>query len=181
MNRNEYLLCFSREFKRQLIGIVIAVLMFGLIHTFFMRRREGRWEHTGLFVDFVKVIFYGLLAYLTLYLQYDESTKMFSLSLINRKLSLGEMLVILLAALEVVAKVVNIIIRFENILKSNSKHIERVFENINKDQEQDKQKNQVEMERAKLKKVEEQKYKDSLTAIRVERLNKIKQKKFKYN
>ncbi|NOU92551.1 hypothetical protein GC093_04805 [Paenibacillus sp. LMG 31456] len=40
---------------------------------------------------------------------------------------------------------------------------------------------QLEIERASRKKLDEQRYKDKLTAIRIERLNKIKQKKFKYN
>lgn len=169
------------EFKGQLIGILVAVLMFGLLNTYIFRRREGRWEHTGLFVDFVKVLFYGLLAYLTLYLQYDEGAKQFSISLINRKLSLGEMLVILLAGLEVIANIVSVLIRLDNIFKSNSNHIDKVFEEIMSDHEQEKCRIQLEKERADKKKLREQEIKNQITAIRIERLNKIKQKKYKYN
>lgn len=165
------------DFKEQLISIVVLVLICGLLFTFFFRKREGRWEHTGLFVDFVKIVFYGLLAYLTLYLQYDESTRSFRLSLINRKLSLGEMLVILLAVLEVVANIVGMIIRIGNILRSNSKHFDRVFENIEENRVEQNQKKQLEIERKNNKELEEKQFKERLIAIRNERLNKIKQKK----
>lgn len=169
------------EFKGQLVGILIAVLMCGLLKTYIFRKREGRWEYTGLFVDFVKVLFYGLLAYLTLYLQYDEGSRQFSISLINRKLSLGEMLVILLAGLEFVSNVISMLIRFENIFKSNSNHIDKVFDEIRNVQEQEKHRIQLEKEKADKNKLVEQDIKNRITAIRIERLNKIKQKKYKYH
>lgn len=168
------------DFKRQLFGIVGIVLFFGLTLTFTMRRREGKWEHTGLVVDFVKVIFYGLLAYLTLYLQFDENTKKFSLSLIDRKLSLGEMLVVLLAVLEVVSNIVSIFIRFENISKSNSNHIKEIFDEFDRESEKQKRREQFEIEREKRQELEKKHYRERQIAIRNERLNRIKKKKFKY-
>ncbi|OAB45547.1 hypothetical protein [Paenibacillus antarcticus] len=172
------------EFKGQLIGIVVAVLLFGLIPAYSMRKREGYWEPIGLVVDFMKVIFYGLLTFLTLYLQYDEATKSFSLSLIDRKLSLGEILVILLAAFEVIANIISIRIGFGNISKSNTNHIIKILEDIEKDREEENCQKvlqiEMEMEMEIKRKLEEKQYKEKLIAIRNERLNKIKDKKYKY-
>lgn len=126
----------AKEVKDQIVGIVVFLLFISLISSFNWRDRDSKWDHGAVYIDFFKIIFYSILGLLTLYLQYDDVNKSLKWSLEGRNLSFAEILVVILAIIEVISNIFSYFQRQKNIQDTVSKDIKREFERHQKEYEE---------------------------------------------
>lgn len=152
----DLLLIPAEEVKDLIIQTVTVVLIFSLVSSLIWRKSNTKWDRAAIHFDFLKVIFYLILGLLTLYLNYDPVSKKLIFSIDGKNLSLAEILVIMLAILEVISNIFSIIQRINNIGKSfNDDDLKNAFNRFKNEIELERlqsiasKKNQVEIDKEK--------------------------------
>lgn len=172
----DLLLISAKDAKDLIYQTIVVVLIMSLISSFIWKKSNSKWDRAAIFFDVLKVTFYLVLAFLTLYLNYDSNSKKIYFSLDNKNLSFAEILVIMLSILEAIANVFSMIQRIKNIEKSIIDDIRDASNKITREEEL----KQTLKELANKKKQEEIEKKIQRVHLREQRLQLATKKRYKY-